>query len=58
LNVIRQGAWALSNLCRGAPLPKYDIIKPAIPLLARAILNNILIGDELLDALWALVNNS
>lgn len=26
-NIIKHGAWALSNLCRGNPLPKYENIK-------------------------------
>jgi hypothetical protein len=29
--------WAISNLCRGIPLPKHDHIKSAIPLLCGAI---------------------
>lgn len=56
--VIRQGVWALSNLCRSVPLPKYEIIKPIIPLLCKTISMNILAGEELIDALWAIANNS
>lgn len=26
-NIVKHGAWALSNLCRGNPLPKYDNVK-------------------------------
>jgi importin subunit alpha-1 len=29
-NLIRQVAWTLSNLCRGVPLPKYELIKNGI----------------------------
>ena len=36
-NIIKHGAWALSNLCRGNPLPKYENIKDAIPLLCHLI---------------------
>lgn len=36
-NIIKHGAWALSNLCRGNPLPKYENIKEAIPLLCMLI---------------------
>ena len=58
VNVIRQGTWALANLCRGTPLPKFDIIKPIIPILCKTVANNILSGEEQIDALWALANNS
>ena len=29
-NLIRQIAWTISNLCRGVPLPKYDLVKNGI----------------------------
>jgi hypothetical protein len=35
--LIKHCCWALSNLCRGSPLPKYDHIKHAIPILCQAI---------------------
>lgn len=35
--LIKHCCWALSNLCRGNPLPKYDSIKYAIPILCAAI---------------------
>lgn len=35
--LIKHCCWALSNLCRGSPLPKYDSIKMAIPLLCKLI---------------------
>ena len=50
---IRQATWALSNLCRGAPLPRYDLIKPAIATLTRVIVSGQVEGDDLRDALWA-----
>ena len=56
--VIRQAMWALSNLCRGSPQPKYEIIKPAIPVLCRAVTSGVLGGEELQDCLWAIGNNS
>jgi importin subunit alpha-1 len=36
-NIVKHGAWALSNLCRGTPLPKYENVKLAIPLLCYLI---------------------
>jgi importin subunit alpha-1 len=32
-----QGAWALSNLCRGHPLPDYEKIEKAIPILCKIV---------------------
>ncbi len=32
-HIIQQTAWAMTNLCRGTPLPKYEYIKAAIPIL-------------------------
>jgi len=51
--MIKNGNWALSNLCRGKPLPAWKGTKEALPILARVTM-----GQEdpeiLLDALWAL----
>jgi len=41
-NMIRQIAWTLSNLCRGIPLPKYDLIKDAISQLCHIVKSNFL----------------
>jgi len=30
--IIKHGSWALSNLCRGKPPPKYELVKCAIPI--------------------------
>jgi len=54
---MQQGIWALSNLCRGVPLPQYELIKPAISVLGRGILSGVLEGDGLSDSLWALANH-
>jgi hypothetical protein len=35
-----QGMWALSNLCRGQPLPKYNMIKKAVHIICRYALLN------------------
>lgn len=33
INVKCVGAWALSNLCRGEPEPKFELVSSAIPIL-------------------------
>ena len=38
--LIKHGCWALSNLCRGSPLPRYEHIKFAIPVLCHCIATN------------------
>jgi hypothetical protein len=57
-NIIKRAAWAISNLCRGTPLPKFDAIKFAIPTLAKIILSQVLADDELSDCLWAVSSHS
>lgn len=52
--ILRRAAWAISNLCRGTPLPKFDLIKNGIAILAKTIMSQILDDDELSDCLWAL----
>lgn len=49
-----QGTWALSNLCRGSPLPKYDDVKGAIIPLCKVMKTKILDNDGLADCLWAI----
>lgn len=53
LAVLRIGVWALSNLCRGVPQPKFDP-ELVLPLLANLIYK----ADEevLVDSLWSLVH--
>lgn len=58
-NVVKHGAWALSNLCRGNPLPKYENVKEAIPLLCHLISNSLIIDKEIIaDCCWAISYNS
>lgn len=52
-NTIKHGTWALSNLCRGRPLPKFNLVKAAIPTLC-AVLINSTESEVLTDAAWAL----
>lgn len=52
-NTIKHGTWALSNLCRGKPLPDYSLVKDATPVLAKVIMTQ----DDpevLTDASWAM----
>ena len=41
-NLVRQIAWTISNLCRGNPLPKYDLIKNGIVTLCYIVKSGIL----------------
>ena len=52
-NSIKHGTWALSNLCRGKPLPDFEQVKEAIPILASVVIKE----DDpevLTNATWAL----
>lgn len=53
LNIIKQGTWAISNLCRGRPIPKADYVKAAIPTLFN-VLSSQSDSETLTDAAWAL----
>jgi len=55
--IIKQGTWALSNLCRGKPEPDYNKVRDAIPVLSSVIQESIHL-DVLSDALWALTHLS
>ena len=41
-NNLAQAAWALSNLCRGNPLPSYEKVYQALPVLCKVLNLNIL----------------
>lgn len=36
-DTIKHGIWTLSNLCRGRPLPKFELVKDSIPILAQVL---------------------
>ncbi|KAG7212988.1 hypothetical protein KM043_002328 [Ampulex compressa] len=53
LSMIRNGVWALSNLCRGKnPSPDFAKVAPCLPVLAHFL--NHEDSDVLADACWAL----
>jgi hypothetical protein len=52
LSMLRNATWTLSNLCRSKPQPAWDLVCPALPILAKLISST---DDEVLtDACWAL----
>lgn len=52
LSTIRNTTWTLSNLIRGKPQPNFDVVKPALPLLASLLYSND--PETVTDACWAL----
>lgn len=52
LSMVRNATWTLSNFCRGKPQPDFELVRPALPVLAHLIFS----PDEevLTDACWAL----
>lgn len=56
-SIIKRAAWAISNLCRGTPLPKFEMVKNGVVTLAKIILMQVLDEDELSDCLWAISNH-
>ncbi|CDF39856.1 Predicted protein [Chondrus crispus] len=52
VTMLRNASWTLSNLCRGKPAPKFELVKPALETLAHLIYYD---DEEVLtDACWAL----
>lgn len=51
--------WALSNLARGQPPPKYDSVKHVVPCIAEALRSGVIRSEQVLsDCLWTLANLS
>jgi len=51
--IIKHGTWAISNLCRGKPLPELKMVEAAIPTLS-AVIQKESDLDVLTDAAWAM----
>ena len=52
LSMLRIGAWALSNFCRGKPRPPFELVSPALPTLGKLLFS---LDDEVrTDACWTL----
>ena len=52
LSMLRNGAWTLSNFCRGKPQPEFSWVSPALTTLGTLIFQS---DDEVLtDVCWAL----
>lgn len=52
ITAIRNGAWTISNLCRGSPAPSWNQIVVALPVLFRLL--QLQDDDTLVDTCWAL----
>jgi HEAT repeat protein len=52
LSMLRNATWTLSNFCRGKPQPPFELVKPALPTLAKLIYSPD--TEVLTDACWAL----
>lgn len=50
---IKHGSWALSNLCRGRPLPQYELVKNAIEPICK-VLQSETDTEVLTDCAWAI----
>ncbi len=52
--LIKHCVWALSNFCRSKPAPKFEVLKPAIDLVIRAIYKLDQDYEFLVDACWVI----
>ena len=53
LTMLKNATWTLSNFCRGKPQPNFELVSPALPVLAH-IINHSEDAEVLTDACWAL----
>lgn len=53
--IIKNGAWTISNLVRGYPPPKYDLVKACLEIMAKVLMSGVISDKEVLsDCVWAL----
>lgn len=52
ISTVRNGAWAISNLCRGTPAPSWKQVVVALPIIFRLL--QVPDEDTLVDTCWAL----
>ncbi|KAL0481613.1 importin subunit alpha-6/7 [Acrasis kona] len=51
-SVLRNATWILSNLCRGKPIPDFNLVSPALPVLCHLLYST---DEEVLtDSCWAI----
>jgi len=53
IQMVKKGTWALSNLVRGDPLPKFELVKETIPMFSK-IIKETEDFETLIDAVWAM----
>jgi importin subunit alpha-1 len=51
--IIKHGTWAISNLCRGKPLPDLKLVEAALPTMS-AVVQKETETEVITDAMWAL----
>jgi len=52
ISMLRNAAWAMSNLCRGKPAPAWGLVSGALPVLARLLHSTD--DDVLANACWTI----
>ena len=48
------GSFTLTNLIRGTPKPKYNLVKNGIPVLGSLVMSGVLNEEEVSQALWSI----
>ena len=52
ISLMRNTTWTISNLCRGKPIPNFNLVKEALPLLSKLLFTTD--NETVTDACWAL----
>mmetsp|Transcript_24875 Transcript_24875/g.43744 ORF Transcript_24875/g.43744 Transcript_24875/m.43744 type:complete len:517 (+) Transcript_24875:978-2528(+) len=56
-STIKNSSWAISNLCRGKPPPKFDLVFPSLKVLSKVI-KSASDNELLADCCWAIAHLS